>query len=634
MAIPSFSPSNYFHPFTQFTISKPFHFIYSPPWLNPPKFIIVHSSTCPPPMLEEEPSSHASPLVQLTYDSNPNPNPNPSVGFKSTRDVNGQDMNKLLLNLLKDPSTQSLGMEYYEKAKASPGFVPQVMTLKSILRYLVKSKKWDLIIVVCKDMVVYKVLPNGMFCGTIVSTCIKARKFKVADMLLKSIEIDEKIASFGYASAIRSYNKLHMYGISIDLYERMKASTIALDPGGYVLVMDAYLKLGDYDKVVELFSELDGNYKVEDLENGVQVYGVLIEALGKARQGFRALEEFERMREKGIPSSALIYTALISSLADMRKIDLVEGLVEEAASKQMVKDPALFLKLVIMYVEEGLMERTLSVVKIMKGANLKVSDCIFCAIVNGYTKKRGLKMAAKVYEELVLEGCEPGQVTYASIINVFFRLGLFSKAKKVFEEMQLRGFDRCVVAYSTMIVMYGKTGQLREAMKLLAKMKERGCEPNVWVYNALIDVHGRANNLRQVDKIWKEMKRKKVKPDRVSYTSIIGAYSKAKEYEGCIEFYEEYRLNGGKIDLAMAGIMVGVFSKINRIDELVKLLQNLKAEGTKLDARLYKSAYNAMTDAGLQMQTTWLEENFGGSLSESLVDKDVRSRKSQGLITN
>lgn len=584
-----------------------------------PRFIIVSSSVFPSPVLEEEPSP-VLPLVEFSY----------GVGGSQYPDTTSDErnLNKLLRDLLSDPSTEDLALEYYEKAKQRSDFRPQKTTFRALLRYLVRSKKWDLVSLISRDMKMYQVFPDAGSCARTVSACIRVRKFKTADLLLESFEIDRKISSFAYDSALRSYNKLHMYSITTDLYERMKSAEIVLDPGGYALIMEAYIKVGNSSKVIELFSELEASKKLESLENSAQIYGVLLEALGKSGQGLKALELFEQMGEKGILPSASIYASLIGSLAEMREVNIVERLVEEAESKQMLKDPAMFLKLVIMYVEEGLMERTLDVVTAMKGANLKVSDCILCAIVNGYAKKRGLKPAAKVYQELTSQqGCEPGQVTYASIINVYFRLALFSKAKKVFDEMQQKGFDRCVVAYSTMIVMYGKTGQVREAMKLLAKMKERGCEPNVWVYNALIDLHGRAKNLRQVDKIWKEMKRRKVKPDKVSFTSIIGAYSKNREYETCTKFYDEYRRNGGRIDLAMAGIMVGVYSKINRIDELVRLLQDMKVEGTKLDARLYRSALNALRDAGMQIQARWLQESFEGISVKPLIVNTGIARK-------
>ncbi|KNA18466.1 hypothetical protein SOVF_070500 [Spinacia oleracea] len=608
------SPSNLFYPLpnsTKFTIFKAFHH-----FLSPPKLIILHSSAFPSPVLEEEPSP-VLPLVDFTYGS-------PNSDFQSLKS-DGKNLNQLIREILKDPRTENLGLEYYEKAKASSEFQPQKTTLKALLKYLVSSKKWDLVSMVSRDMKKYKVFPDKNFCARIVSSCVKARKFKLADLLLDCFEFDEKIASFCYDSALRSYNKLHLYSISIELFERMRLREIVLDPGGVVLVMEAYLKLGNFKKVVEVFNkfEEDNVENVENLSNLTQIYGVLLDALGKSGQTFKALEQFELMGEKGIPLNASIYASLIGSLAEEKEIDVVEKLVDEAESKKMLKGPALFLKLVIMYVEEGELGRALDVVKKMKNANLKISDCIFCAIVNGYAKKRGLKEAARVYERLNMEGCEPGQVTYASIINVYFRLALLYKAKIVFEEMQQRGFDKCVVAYSTMIVMYGKTGQLREAMVLLAKMKERGCEPNVWVYNTLIDLHGRAKDLRQVEKLWKEMKRRKVKPDRVSYTSIIGAYSRVREYEACTEFYDEYRRNGGGVDLALAGMMVGVFSKISRIDELIKLLQDLKAGGVRLDMRLYKSALNALRDVGLEMQVRWLEETFGMPTVAAPVDRLV-----------
>lgn len=241
----------------------------------------------------------------------------------------------------------------------------------------------------------------------------------------------------------------------------------------------------------------------------------------------------------------------------------------------------------------------------MNRADVRVSDCIFCAIVNGFSRKRGLRAAVKVYEDLISQGFEPVQVTYASILSIHCRLGLYSEA-----EMKKKGFGKSVVAHSSMVSMYGKTGKLGDAMKLVAKMKEKGLEPNAWIYSSLLDMHGKALNLRQVEKIWKEMKRRKVWPNRVSYTSAIGAYSKAREFDMCMKYYRKFRLNGGTIDRAMAGIMVSVFSKVNLVDELVKLLLDMKTEGTKLDARLHRSAFNALRDGGLSVQAKWLQENF------------------------
>nr|GLL41101.1 pentatricopeptide repeat-containing protein At5g13770, chloroplastic isoform X1 [Ipomoea trifida] len=571
--------------------------------------VSARSSSCSAPVLEHQASCTQSSIgldLQL-QDLCPSPLPEP------------EDLNGLICSLLKDPQTAGIGHEYYEKAKENPGFIPQKSTLNLLVRYFMSSRNWGSISLLVQDFRAFHVFPDGSTCSRLIISSVRARKFKIVDSLLESLigDDDKGAAVLGFDSAMKGYNSLHMYSSTVVLYRRMKSAGLVLEPGCYFSTMEAFLKMGKYEKVVSLFQEFEGRRvesksksKSKSTQFHAQIYRCLCKALEKLGRPFEALEYFREMTRKGIPEDQSFYSSLICAFATAREVKLAEELLEEAEGKGMVRDPALFLKLVLMYIEEGMLERTFGVIDVMNRAKIRVSDCISCAIVNAFSRKRGPRVAAKVYEKLVFQGCEPGQVTYASILNIYCRIGLYSKAEMIFAEMEQKGFDKCIVAYSSMVNMYGKTGRHKEAMRLVAKMKERGCEPNVWIYNTLLDIHGRASNTKQVEKIWKEMKRRKVVPDRVSYTSVINAYSKAKEFENCIKYYQEFKLNGGKTDRAMAGIMVGVFSKMNKVDELVKLLQDLKTHETKLDERLYRSALNALRDAGLEIRAKWLQESF------------------------
>jgi pentatricopeptide repeat protein len=520
-------------------------------------------------------------------------------------------LNDFLCGVLQDPKSGELAYEYYKKAKEKPEFRPQRPVLKLLIRYLIQSDKWGLVLSLADDFKKYNVFPDSFTFSTLVSSCIRARRFKIVENLLENFKSDSKIAVLAFDSAMKGYNKLHMYGSTISVHEKMILAGIPLDSRCYCQIMKAYYKLSDAEKVVALFNEFESRKLDSKPMILRQIYKILCLSLGRSGQAFQALEYSRDMRKKGILEDSSIYSSLICSFANIREVEVAEELFKEALEKRMLRDPEIVLRLVLMYIEEGQMEKTIEIVKVMKGtANLKVSDCIFCAIVNGFSKRRGFSAAVKVYEELKYDGCDPGQVTYASVINAYCRAGLYSKAEMVFSEMEEKGFDKCVVAYSSMISMYGKTGRARDATRLVAKMKLKGCEPNVWIYNSLLDMHGRAKNLRQVEKLWKEMKRMKVAPDKVTYSSVISAYNKSKEYEMCVRYYHEYRINGGVIDGAMAGIMAGVFSKISRIDELVKLLRDMKSEGTPIDERLYRSATNAMRDAGLDIQAKWLQDSF------------------------
>ncbi|XP_022146335.1 pentatricopeptide repeat-containing protein At5g13770, chloroplastic [Momordica charantia] len=544
----------------------------------------LNSSSCPSPILDQSPIAPPA--------SNP------------------QDSNHLLSGFSsQDPGTEDSIYDCYVKAKKRAGFRPEKSTLRHLIRYLVQSKKWDMIFSVSRDFRDYGVCPDRDTCCRLVSSCVRGRKFKIVRALLEVFETDGDVAAAAFEAAMRGYNKLHMFKSTILVFQRLKSAKIEADSGCYCRVMEAYLKLGDSQRVRELFDEVES--RISDLTPfSSKIYGILCESLAKSGRVFESLEFFRDMRKKGIAEDYTIYSSLICTFASIREVKLAEDLFKEAKSKNLLRDPAVFLKLILMYIQQGSLEKALEVVEMMKGSKIGVSDCIFCAIVNGYAARRGYNAAVTVYEKLIGDGCEPGQVTYASAINAYCRVGLYSNAEDIFGEMEEKGFEKCVVAYSSLISMYGKTGRLKDAMRVLAKMKERGCEPNVWIYNILMEMHGKAKNLKQVEKLWKEMKRRKIAPDKVSYTSIISAYVKAKEFETCERYYVEFRMNGGAIDKAMAGIMVSVFSKTSRVDELVKLLREMNLEGTRLDGRLYRSALNALMDAGLQLQAKWLQDHY------------------------
>ncbi|VVA97320.1 unnamed protein product [Arabis nemorensis] len=516
-------------------------------------------------------------------------------------------LNRVLSRLLRDPETRKLSHEFYEKAKENSEF----RTTKHLINHLVNSKNWDLLVSLCEDLRECKALPDAHTCSILIRSCNRERKFRITHCLLNVFRSDKSLAVSASDSAMKGFNKLQMYSSTIQVFDRMKAHGVEPSPGCYCRIMEAHERIGDNQKVVELFQEFKKSVRLSFLakESG-SIYTIVCSSLAKSGLTLEALEVLEEMKDKGIPESSALYSTLIRALAEAQEVVMVEKLFKEAGEKKLLKDPEMCLKVVLMYVREGKMEKTLEVVAAMRKSELNVSDCILCAVVNGFCKQRGFAEAVKVYEWLMKQECEAGQVTYAITINAYCRLEEYDKAETLFEEMVKKGFDKCVVAYSNIMDMYGKTGRLSDAVKLMAKMKQRGCRPNIWIYNSLIDMHGRAMDLRRVEKIWKEMKRMKVLPDKVSYTSMISAYNRAKELEKCVELYREFRMSRGKIDRAMAGIMVGVFSKTSRIDELMRLLQDMKVERTKLDARLYTSALNALRDAGLNSQIRWLQESF------------------------
>ncbi|XP_051120728.1 pentatricopeptide repeat-containing protein At5g13770, chloroplastic [Andrographis paniculata] len=571
------------------------------------------SAACSSPVLEDTPAVDSTPVIELALNLDEYDQTNGHLPDDSA------ELNALIRSLFRDSETHHLAYEYYRKARGKDHFTPERYTLTLVVNYLIRTANWSLLFSLIEDVRVLKVLPDTAACCRLVSVAIKARKLKLVnsfvDVLILLCNDDMDTAVLPINCSMKCCNELHMYRTTIAYYQRMKSAGLDLNLSSYHHIMKGYMKLGQFEKVVVVFEDLDRKKIARNGQEATtlysRIYWFLCESLGRLGRNYEALEYFREMSRKGIPENHSLYASLIGSFTSRGDLTMAEELLQEAEGKEMVRDPALFLKLVLRYIKDGIVEKTLDVVAVMRRANVRVSDCILCAIVNSVSKKHGYRGAAKVYEQLVADGCEPGQVTYASIVNVYTRLGAYAKAEATFSEMETRGFDRCVVAYSSMVAAYAKMGRPRDATRLIAKMKARGCEPNVWTYNAILDMHGRAQNLRQVEKTWKEMERRRVAPDRVSYTTVIGAYNRAREYGGCVKYYEDYKGRGGKIDRAMAGIMVGVMSKMNRVDGIVEVLQEMKMEGmVRVDGRFYRSAMNALREAGLVLQARWMQQHF------------------------
>ena len=80
------------------------------------------------------------------------------------------------------------------------------------------------------------------------------------------------------------------------------------------------------------------------------IFGTIIESLGKSGRAFEALEYLKEMTRKGISKNSSVYSSLICSFASLWEVKVAEDLFEEGKSKQMLRDPGLYLKLVLMYV--------------------------------------------------------------------------------------------------------------------------------------------------------------------------------------------------------------------------------------------------------------------------------------------
>ena len=135
------------------------------------------------------------------------------------------------------------------------------------------------------------------------------------------------------------------------------------------------------------------SFESRDLDSSafsVEIYFFLCDSLGEVRQSFQSSRIIQRGGCKGDLSQSFILCFFdLFFCRDYGEAEIAEDLFREAKEKGMVEDPAVFLKLVLMYVDMGMAEKIINIIEAVKDMRIKISDCILCAVVNVYVSKRG-----------------------------------------------------------------------------------------------------------------------------------------------------------------------------------------------------------------------------------------------------
>ncbi|WZZ30598.1 hypothetical protein YC2023_013999 [Brassica napus] len=385
-------------------------------------------------------------------------------------------LNRVLSKFLQDPKTHKVSSEFYEKAKANS----ELRTTKHLINHLVSSKNWDLLLSLCEDLREYKALPDAHTSSQLIRSCIRQGKFKITHCLLNVFRTDKSLAVSSSDAAMKGFNKLQMYSSTIQVFDRLKQSVgVEPSPGCYCRIMEAHERIGDSQKVVELFQEFNSKRLSFLAKESGSIYTVLCSSLARSGRALEALEFLEEMKDKGIPQSSALYSTLIRALAEAREVVVVEKLFKDAGEKKMLKDPEMCLKVVLMYVREGNMERTLEVVAAMRKGELKVTDCILCAIVNGFCKQRGFAEARmKVL---------PDKVSYTSMISAYNRAKEFETCVELYHEFRMnRGkIDRAMAGI--MVGVFSKTSRIDELMRLLQDMRVERTRLDARLYSSALN---------------------------------------------------------------------------------------------------------------------------------------------------
>ncbi|KAL6514852.1 hypothetical protein OROGR_020431 [Orobanche gracilis] len=201
------------------------------------------------------------------------------------------------------------------------------------------------------------------------------------------------------------------------------------------------------------------------------------------------------------------------------------------------------------------------------------SNVFVCnGLINMYSKCGELEDSVKVFDRMT----KKNYVSWNSVIAAFARHGDGLKSLQYYEEMMLKGVQPTDVTFLSLLHACSHVGLLHKGMEFLESMEKiYGLHPRMEHYACMVDMLGRAGLLREAKSFVEGLP---VKPDALVWQALLGACSVYNDID--MGKYAADQLARAAPDSAGPFIsMANIYSSRGRWNERASTMKKMKEKG-------------------------------------------------------
>ncbi|KAG8385510.1 hypothetical protein BUALT_Bualt03G0052800 [Buddleja alternifolia] len=275
--------------------------------------------------------------------------------------------------------------------------------------------------------------------------------------------------SYTYGTLI---NGLCRAGRNLDAKElliEMEASGCSPSVVTYTSLIHGFCQVNRLDDAMDLFKEM----KSKDVEPNVYTYSSLIDGLCKNGHSLQAMELFERMIRKGLIPNSITYSSLIYGLCKEGKIREAVEILDRMKLQDLKPDAGLYSKIVNGFCEMNkyqeaanfLDEMVLSGItpnRVTWGLHVRIHN----RVVQGLCDEGHSNQAFQIYLSLRTRGISVETKTFESLVHCFCKRGDLHKAARIMDEMVIDGCIPDEGTWTSMLDGFWDRRKVREAAEL------------------------------------------------------------------------------------------------------------------------------------------------------------------------
>ncbi|KAK1435940.1 hypothetical protein QVD17_01713 [Tagetes erecta] len=262
----------------------------------------------------------------------------------------------------------------------------------------------------------------------------------------------------------------------IDLAKRVFEFMVGKDIASWTSLVNGYIVCGDVVAAGQVFDEMP--------ERNVISWTAMIVGHVRSRNVIRGLKLFREMRMKSEdcdrPTSITI-VAVLSGCADIGALDFggsLHAYVNKVAD--LVTDVSVNNALIDMYSKGGNLELARKVFEKMPQKDV----FSWTSLISGFALHGEGRFAVEIFNNMVLSGLSPNDVTFLSVLSACGHGGLIKEGQFLFDKMVHKyGLKPTIKHYGCMVDLFCRAGDIPKAMELIKKMP---LEPDAVIWRSVL----------------------------------------------------------------------------------------------------------------------------------------------------
>ncbi|KAL2325014.1 hypothetical protein Fmac_024072 [Flemingia macrophylla] len=485
-------------------------------------------------------------------------------------------------------------------------------------------------------MLGYGVEPDEVTMVIVVQLYKKAGEFKKAEDFFRKWSLGKPLSK-----PLRSVDNVVAAQELDD--ERELCANASFGSHTYNTLIDTYGKAGQLKEASETFAEMlkrgvaptivtfntmihiCGNHgrleevsllvkKMEELRcsPNTRTYNILISVYAKHDDIDMATKYFEKMKEAYLEPDLVSYRTLLYAYSIRRMVREAEDLVREMDERAFEIDQYTQSALTRMYIEAGMLERsllwflrfhvtcnmtsecyaanidaygelghTLEAEKVFiwcrERNNLSVLE--FNVMIKAYGIGKSYEKACQLFDSMEKHGVVADRCSYTSLIQILASADLPHIAEPYLKKMQEAGLVRDCIPYCAVLSSFAKLGQLEMVEDTYKEMIRHGVQPDVIVYGILINVFCDIGRFKEAIGYVDEMKKAGLPGNTVIYNSLIKLYAKIDNLEKAQEAYKLLQFSEEGPTVYSSNCMIDLYVRRTMVDQAREIFETLKKNG-------------------------------------------------------